>query len=289
MENWIKAGKIAAEVREFSKPLIIPGAKLLDIAEQIEAKIRELDAIPGFPVNLSLNSTAAHYTAVPNDEIVLEDQIIKIDIGTCFEGAIGDTAYTVDLSGKYKELVKASEEALANTIKILRPGVSLGEIGKTIQETIESFGYVPVRNLSGHGLGDYSVHEKPSIPNVNTNDPTVLNKGQTIAIEPFATDGAGMIKESSNPMIFSQINNRPVRNPFTRKIQQEISSYKMLPFPTRWLAKKFGEGRTRMAIRELMLAGNIRDYPPLVEIKKGMVSQAEHSFIINEKTKITTL
>ncbi len=60
MQDWIKAGKIAAEVREFSRPLIKPGAKLLDIANQIEDKIRELGAVPAFPVNLSLNEVAAH-------------------------------------------------------------------------------------------------------------------------------------------------------------------------------------------------------------------------------------
>jgi len=184
MDNWLKAGQIAAEVREFSKQLIKPGAKLLDIANKIENKIRELGAVPGFPVNLSMNEIAAHYSPVFEDPTILEDQIIKVDIGVCYEGAIGDTAYTVDLSGKYNDLLKASRDALNNAIKILRIGTTLGEIGKTIQETIQSYGYSPIKNLSGHGLSDYDVHTSPSIPNYNTNDPTELRKGMTIAIEP---------------------------------------------------------------------------------------------------------
>jgi len=279
---------IAAQVREYSKGLIRPEVKIIDIADEIEDKIKELGAIPAFPVNISLNEIAAHYAPIPDDQILLDDQVIKIDIGTCFNGAIGDTAYTIDLSGKYSNIVKASQEALNNVTKILQVGISLGEIGKTIQETIESFGLTPVRNLSGHGLSDYSVHNPPSIPNVNTNDPTTLKKGQTIAIEPFATDGTGMIKESSGPMIFSQVNKKPVRNIFSRQIFKEIQTYNNLPFTTRWLTKKFGEGKVNLGLRELIQTGNIKDYPPLTEVNKGIVSQAEHSFIIDDKVIITT-
>ena len=83
-EKWIKAGKIASEVREWSKSLITPGAKLLDIANAIEDKIREKGAFPAFPVNLSLNEIAAHYIPVLHDSIVLSDHIIKVDIRFCF-------------------------------------------------------------------------------------------------------------------------------------------------------------------------------------------------------------
>jgi len=289
MEDWIKAGKIAGEVREFSKGLIKPGEKLLDIADKIEAKIKALGAVPGFPVNLSSNEIAAHYTPVANDETILDDQVLKVDIGTCCNGAIGDTAYTIDLSGKYTDLVKASSEALKNVQKMLQIGVSLGEVGKTIQETIESYGYTPVKNLSGHGLGQYSVHQPPSIPNINTGDKTELVDGMTIAIEPFATTGAGLIKESNNPMIFSQIGTRPVRSPFARDIMKFISQYKELPFASRWLSEKFGEGKTRLGMRDLLQIDNVKGYPPLPEINKGMVTQAEHSFIIQDKVKTTTL
>jgi len=288
MEDWIKAGKIASDVREFSKSLVKPGAKLLDVADAIENKIRELGAVPGFPVNLSSNEVAAHYTPVADDETILDDQVLKVDIGTCYNGAIGDTAYTVDLSGKYADLVNASREAIDNVCKIIQIGTTLGEIGKTIQDTIQSYGYTPVRNLSGHGLSSFSVHEKPSIPNVDTNDLTELQKGQTIAIEPFATNGAGMIKESSNPMIFSQIGSRPVRNMFARKVMKEVQKYEGLPFASRWLVQKFGAGRTRLAIRDLLQVDNLKGYPPLPEVNGGMVSQAEHSFVIDEKVIITT-
>ncbi|MBN2457644.1 type II methionyl aminopeptidase [Candidatus Woesearchaeota archaeon] len=286
--DWLRSGSIASKAREYSKTLIKPGAKLLDVADRIEAKIRELGAEPGFPVNISLNEIAAHYTPVPDDELVFSDQVVKIDIGTSVNGAIGDTAYTIDLSGRYSELVKASNEALSNVIKILQIGTTLGEIGKTIQETIESYGFRPVKNLSGHGLDRFEVHTAPSIPNYNTNDPTELKKGMTIAIEPFATDGAGLIKDSSTPVIFSQTGSNPVRDFTARKVLKDISAFNELPFATRWLTQKYTEPRLKLAFRSLTQAGNLTSYPPLVEINKGMVSQAEHSFIIEDKVITTT-
>jgi len=60
---YLKAGKIAAEVREATRKKYHVGLTLYEICESVEAQIRSLDAEPAFPVNTSLNDTAAHYTA----------------------------------------------------------------------------------------------------------------------------------------------------------------------------------------------------------------------------------
>ncbi|MEM4267549.1 MAG: type II methionyl aminopeptidase [Candidatus Woesearchaeota archaeon] len=280
--DWIVAGRIAAQVREFSKPLISKGASILEIADKIEAKIRELGAKPAFPVNLSINDVAAHYTPVMDDPLVLDDQVIKVDIGVVYNGAIGDTAYTVDISGKYSDLVRASEEALNNVVREIHPDITLGEIGRIIQETIQSYGYSPIRNLCGHGLGINSVHQKPSIPNYDSGDVSKLKIGSCFAIEPFATNGRGLIKESIGAMIFSQIASKPVRSQNARQLFSDIYKYNGLPFATRWFKDTYTEAKLNLGLRELRLAGNIRDYPPLTEISKGIVSQAEHSFFVAE-------
>ncbi len=281
-EKWIKAGKIASEVREWSKSLIKPGAKLLDIANAIENKIREKGATPGFPVNLSLNETAAHYTPVLNDSIVLSDQVLKVDIGVCYEGAIGDTAYTVDLSGKHQKLVEASAAALANAIKILRVGVTLGEIGKVVEETIMSYGFQPIRNLSGHGIALYSIHTQPSIPNYNTHEKTALQKGMIIAIEPFATVGEGRIKEGGETVIFEEISHKAVRSPIARQMLQEMEAFEHVPFARRWLDEKHGVNKVSLALAQLKMNGNVHGHAPLVEVSRGLVSQAEHTFLIDD-------
>lgn len=288
-EDWIKAGQITADVKEYSKSLIKPGVRLLDAAEKIEGKIMELGGDVGFPVNISLDDCAAHYSPTPIDKSEFTDEIIKIDIGVSVNGAIGDSAYTVDLSGKYTDLVNSSLNALKNATKIIAPGTTLGEIGKTIQETIQSDGFSPIKNLSGHGLAPYSVHSGMQVPNYDTGDKTELREGMIFAVEPFATNGTGLVKDSGEAVIYSQIGNRPVRDMTARKLLSKISALQGLPFATRHFAEEFGYNRLRLALRTLKLAGNVNDYPPLVEVGGGMVSQAENSFMIDADGKVIIL
>ncbi|GAG18527.1 unnamed protein product, partial [marine sediment metagenome] len=172
LDAYTKAGRIAGQALEYGKSLIKPGVLVLDVVEKIEAKIKELGGEPAFPVQISLNETAAHYCPDKNDETKLNDQVVCLDVGVSVDGFIGDTACTVDLSGKNSELVLASEEALKNAIAIIKPGVKVGEIGKVIEETITKHGFRPVKNLSGHGLDEYNIHDFPTIPNYDNEDDT---------------------------------------------------------------------------------------------------------------------
>ncbi|MBU0461589.1 MAG: type II methionyl aminopeptidase, partial [Nanoarchaeota archaeon] len=227
-------------------------------------------------------------TAFPNEKRTFKDEIVKLDIGAHSDGYIGDNALTIDLSGKYSDLVKASRQALNNAIKIIQIGTALGEIGKTIQETIQSYGYEPVRNLSGHQLAQYSQHFGLSIPNYDTKDKTELKKGMLIAIEPFATTGIGLIAEKGEAGIFSQIQRKPLRDPTARKILEEVETYNRLPFASLWLAKKFPVFRVKLAIRDMTNANILHAYAPLVEKSNGMVSQAEHTLLIDDKVVVLT-
>jgi len=288
IEEYRKAGKIAGQARDYARTIIRPGAKLLDVAEKVEAKIVELGGQPAFPVNLSLNQFAAHCTPVPNDEAVFSDQVVKVDVGAQIDGFIGDTACTIDLSGKYADLVKASEQALNAAIDAVRQNRSIGEIGRQIQDAITGFGFAPIKNLGGHGLQQYVQHAAPSIPNHDTGNPKKLEKEQVIAIEPFATTGQGMVKDSSNSMIFAQVDMRPVRDNFTRQVLGEIAEFNAMPFCTRWLAAKFPINQLRFALSRLVQAGILREYPPLPEMANGIVSQAEHTLYIGDEIEILT-
>lgn len=289
IEDWRKAGKIAAQALQHGGKLIKKDASLLEVSDEIEKKIIDLGGQIAFPAQISCDHLAAHYCADPDDKTLFKDQIACLDVGVHVNGAIGDNALTVDLSGKYADLVKASREALNNAIKIIQIGTTLGEIGKTIQETISSHGFSPIKNLSGHGLDYYNIHTSPTIPNFDTGDKIKLEKGMVIAVEPFATDGAGMIYELDRANIFALINPKPVRSPFAREILKFIThNYKTLPFTTRWLSKKFGLGKTNFALRELLKNEIIKQFPPLPEKNKGMVSQAEHTLLIDDKVEILT-
>ncbi len=82
--------------------------------------------MPGFPSQISLNSTAAHFCPDKDDDIELTNQVVKLDVGVVVNGAIGDNACTVDLSGKNGALVAASRDALEAAIGIIRPGNYFG-------------------------------------------------------------------------------------------------------------------------------------------------------------------
>ncbi len=284
-----KAVKIAAEARDFGASLIKKDASLLDVTKKVEDKILKLGGEMAFPPQISLNDCAAHFYPDEDDKIIFKDQVCSLDVGVHIDGFIGgDTAITVDLSKENEELIKASREALNNAIKIIKPGITLAEIGKAIQETIQSFDFAPVRNLSGHGLDEYNIHAKPSIPNYDNGDPTELQEDQLIAIEPFASKGAGIIYESGNATIFQLIAKKPVRNIYTRQILKELEKYKGLPFCRRWLTEKFSLPKVNFALRELKNLEILREYPPLVDKNHGIISQAEHTLIVKDKPIILT-
>ena len=286
--DWRKAGKIAAQALSYGRSLVVPGAKARDVLDAIEDRIRELGGEIAFPAQLSTNEIAAHWCAAPDDGFTFTDEVVCLDVGVHVNGCIGDNACTIDLSGSHQPLVEASRAALEKAVSVIRPGITLGEIGTAIQETIESYGYSPVRNLSGHGLDVYDVHAYPSVPNIATADTTELPAGKIIAIEPFATDGAGAIQESTHPTVFMMVARKPVRSPYARQLLKVIESFNGLPFTTRWLTKAMPKGKVLLGLRELVRAGAVKEFPPLVEVKKGLVSQAEYTVLVGDTPEILT-
>jgi len=288
-DKWKQAGKIAAQALEYGKSLIKNGAVIREVCDKIDAKVIELGAKPAWPTQVGLDSTAAHYTPDHDDDSVFDNNLVCLDVGAHIDGCIGDNATSVDLSGKYADILKASEEALKNAIKTVRVGATLGEIGRAIQETIEGFKLVPVRNLSGHGISPWVIHDRPSVPNYDTKDTRTLQGDQIIAIEPFATNGAGMIYEAEKANIFALVNVKPVRSPYAREILAHVvENYRNLPFTTRWLVKQFGVGKTNFAINELLRLGMLHPHPPLIERNKGMVAVFEKTLYVGDKVEILT-
>ena len=288
IEKYVQAGKIAADALAYGKSLIKSGAKVIDVLDKVEERIIAAGGGLAFPAQISLNEVAAHYCSALNDATILNQQLVKLDVGVEIDGYIADCALTVDLSGKNARLVEASEKALAAALKIVKPGVSLGEIGKVIQETITSYGFAPIKNLGGHGLDQYNIHSHPSIPNFDNGNKNVLEEGMVIAIEPFASTGAGVVQESSPATVFHLVEERGIRDPITRNVLREIKSYKGLPFTSRWLERKFGAAKTAFALRQLLNFNCLYDHPPLIDQNRGLVSQAEHSVIVLEKPIVFT-
>ncbi len=281
IEDHKEAGKIASKVREWGKNLFVEGAKVIDIAEAVENKIRELGAEPGFPCCISLNSLAAHYSPFINDQLILsKGDVVKFDMGTHINGKVADTACTVEVgTHTHTKLIEASAAALDRATKLMKPGISINELGKVITTTIKHAGFTPIINLSGHGLGNYIVHDEPTIPNYDNGDETVLEEGQSIACEPFATTGAGFVSDGKPCGIYGMINKKNTRLASARDVIKIIEEkYKTLPFSCRWI-KVPG---IHMILNQLEKDGILRQYTQLPEKSGGIVSQAEHSIIIGE-------
>jgi methionyl aminopeptidase len=289
LDTWRKAGKVAAEALAFGRGLVKDGANIREVCDRIDAKIVELGARPAWPSQVGLDHVAAHATPDAGDDAVFDGNVVCLDVGAHIDGCIGDNAATVDLSGQHAELLKASEEALENAIRAVGVGVALGEIGRVIEETIASHGLQPVRNLSGHGISRWVIHDAPTIPNHDTKDKTVLKGDQVIAIEPFVTDGAGSIQEHGRGNIFAVAGDRPIRSPAAREVLAFAKrTYRGLPFTSRWIAAEFGAGKARLALAELLRNGNLHAHPPLAERSKGMVAVFEKSMYVGEKVEVLT-
>lgn len=287
-DSYKRAGKIAADAREYGVTLLKPGARFLDIAIDIENKIKNNGADLAFPVNIALNTLAAHYSPRHDDTTIFQKgDIVKLDVGVHINGYIADTAITIELeTHAYDTMIKASSEALTKSISILNTETPLSEVGKTIENAITSYGYRPIHNLMGHGLNRYVLHSGVSIPNVGAlGGKTKLKDGDVVAIEPFATNGAGYVISGEGSNIYlcnNSLKTKFIRDKKTKILfEKMIINYKTLPFSERSYYDMFpNEGD--IALKKLSFLGLIKHYSQLIEAKGGMVTQKEHTVIIKE-------
>ncbi|PIN88706.1 type II methionyl aminopeptidase, partial [Candidatus Pacearchaeota archaeon CG10_big_fil_rev_8_21_14_0_10_35_13] len=241
VNDLVRAGEVHKKLKAHAKRIIKLGVPLIAIADEIDSMIEELGAKPAFPINLSINEVAAHYTPAYNDE-TLAHGLLKVDIGIQVDGAIADCAFSVDLDDNpvNKRLIEASRNALKAAIDTANFGVELRKVGKAINDEITKMGFTPITNLCGHQVDRFIVHAGQTVPNYDNHDTEkMLQSGY--AIEPFATTGRGAVYEGGSSNIFRFLEKKPVRDSKAREVLDFIiSEYSTLPFASRWLVKKFG-------------------------------------------------
>jgi methionyl aminopeptidase len=258
------------------------------VANKIESYIIEQGANPAFPVNISKNEIAAHFSPKYIDDSVFnKGDIIKLDVGSHIDGYIADAAITIEIeSNKYIDLIKSSSEALDNAIQIIKPGVSVSKIGVVIESTIKSYNFNPIDNLTGHSLDRYQLHSGISIPNVaNSNDKTKLKYGDVIAIEPFSTIGNGHVVSGDGSNIYivkSSLKSRLIREKKLKILFDDISNrFGSLPFAQRWCNNM--TNNVDISLKKLSFFGVIKHYPQLVEQSRSLVTQKEHTVIVQKR------
>ncbi|MDE1726490.1 MAG: type II methionyl aminopeptidase [Thaumarchaeota archaeon] len=294
VQDYIHAGKIAAEVRENARKKYHVGSTLLEICELVENEIKQKGGKCAFPVNVSLNEIAAHYTAEPNDTIVVkETDLLKIDLGVQINGYIADTAVTVCYDPNYDYLVQAAEAALREAISIMHAGTKSSDVGKIIENTVKQMGGTPIANLSGHSLEQYTIHAGKSVPNIWSIGSFSFQSTEAYACEPFVTtrDGLGFVREGKVRNIFSLTTRKRAKDDDANKLIDFIwQKFNMLPFALRWLLPEWDEKTARDLLEKLIHSKIVRSYPILVEANNQRVAQAEHTFIPQENgVTVTTI
>lgn len=285
-ENYVRAGEVIQKARDKARKISEPGTNLKVIADEIEEMIRDESLEPAFPVNLSINEAAAHYSpGIREDRELKAEDVLKVDIGAHSDGYIADTALTVNPSGKRQEMIDTVEEVLEKALNFVEPGKTVGELGRYVEKQVPDE-YEVVRNLTGHYLDRYTQHAGVSIPNYSNESDHVFEVGDAFAIEPFLTNGSGKIKNGSAGNIYKIERQTSVRGSTERKLMSQIKEFGGLPFSTRWF-DDYG-AREKMAMKKLVQGDIVHSYPVLNEISGGTVVQAEHTVILTEDGKVIT-
>ena len=284
LEKLRQAGKIAAEVRETMKKAVKENMPILEACEKTETLIRKLGGKPAFPCNVSIDEIAAHYTSPPNDEKrIPKGSIVKVDVGTHVDGYVADTAVTICFNPEYEAMVAAAEDALKMAIETLRPGIFTSKLGTAIQKTIESHGFKPVSNLTGHQVGRYLLHAGRSLPNVSHLSTTRLHEGEVYAVEPFVTlkEAIGRVGNGSDITIFKLKKHKSMRTPEARQLLTFMeTNFRTLPFAERWLLQSPIRNKYGDAFKEIRASNCLTEYPIFVEVSGKPVAQAEHTLLL---------
>jgi len=282
IEDYLKAGKIAGEVRENVRKKDWIGSTLEEICEYVESEIIKRGAKCAFPVNTSLNEVAAHYTAEPNDpKTVSDSDLIKIDLGAQINGYIADTAVTVNYDPQYDSLVQTAENALQSAMSMIKVGVKSKDVGRKIQNTIMDMGFKPIANLSGHSLDQYTIHAGKTVPNMWSIGSFDFSEDEAYACEPFVTakNGLGFVRNGKIKNIFALASRKRTKDDEADKVQEYIwNNFNMLPFALRWLLKEWEEKEARKLLDVLIKKKVVKAYAILVEASGKTVAQAEHTF-----------
>ncbi|MBO5519610.1 MAG: type II methionyl aminopeptidase [Candidatus Methanomethylophilus sp.] len=294
-----KAGEVSAAARDLGISLCKPGAKLFDIAQEVEGYIRDHGCGVAFPCNLSINEVAAHYTPTPNDQTRLEiGDVIKVDCGAVLDGYIGDTAATVEVAtNAYRDLVEASKRARNTVAEFVGEGTPIREIGRAIEMSVKRDGFNVVENLCGHQIDFWDLHAGYSIPPYDAGDETKIQAGQTFAVEPFATNGKGYVNNGKPGNIVIKVRDKPVSDPelkdFIAFIDQEFHG---LPFCARSCDRSRGDWQLNdstdpeKCVKKLVRMGILSSFAQLVEVPGAIVTQHEYTFYaIGKRAEVTTL
>ncbi len=198
IELMKKAGEIVGDTHKYLIPYIKPGITTKKLNDLAHNYILKRGATPsflnlyGYPgsICVSINEEVVH--GIPSNRKLKEGDIVTLDIGACYKGYHGDSAWTYPvgtISEAKKKLLKDTENSLYEGLSVIKEGTRIGDIGYAIEQYAKKHHLGVVKELVGHGVGK-KVHEEPDVPNYGKpNTGPLLKAGMVIAVEPMLNMG----------------------------------------------------------------------------------------------------
>ncbi len=196
------AGEITGDTHNYLKQFIKPGISTQQLDDLAYDYILSRSSTPsfkgygGFPKSIctSINDEVVH--GIPSKTILRKGDIISIDIGVCYKGYHGDSAWTYEVgevSSDIKHLLKHTEISLFKGLEQVKQGNKIGDISYAIESYAKEHKLGVVKELVGHGIGS-KLHEEPDIPNFGSkNTGPLLKEGMVLAIEPMLNLGTANV------------------------------------------------------------------------------------------------
>lgn len=322
MKHWRDAGHVARRTIDAIQEEIRAGVAWHDVIESAERYIHRHGGKPAFPVTISVNDIAAHYTTdhllTPPEGwdapmVFRKGDLVKLDVGVHIHGAIADNAITVEVGGggEHTEQIKASREARDASIELMHPGTPWHKVGAAAEQVATDAGFEPIRNLCGHQLELFNLHAGTSVPSYACGPENPGFRGEVplggiFAIEPFNTTGASGVVENIAPRhssnIFRVTGDVKIRKAVAKKKLKPLGArlahyieerYSTLPFAERWafplMEKPFPqedeESRVRKwnaLVKKLISIRFLETYHALRCADGGMIGQTEHTVWITD-------
>ena len=198
IELMRQAGEIVGLTHNYLKQFIKPGITTLELDKLANDYILKQNATPsfkglyGFPgtICISVNEEVVH--GIPSHRKLKDGDIVTLDIGACYKGYHGDSAWTYTVGNVKPEildLLKETEESLFAGLSVIKAGARVGDIGYAVSEVAKKYKLGVVKELVGHGVGS-DVHEDPDVPNYGKKGTgPILKEGMVIAVEPMLNLG----------------------------------------------------------------------------------------------------
>ncbi len=322
LKQWRDAGHVARRTLEGIKGEIVAGKQWSEVIDSAERFIRRHGGKAAFPVTISVNDMAAHYTSnteltPPEDfegEMIFQKgDLVKLDVGVHIKGALGDNALTIEVGngGEHTEQIRAAKEARDAAIEKMHPGTPWHVVGEAAQQASVDAGFEPIRNLSGHKMERWNLHSGVSIPMYacGPNNPSYkgeVEAGGVYAVEPFNTTGNEGLIENVPPRHSSNIYRitgdvqwrkalakkklKPLGAQLARNLEER---YNTLPFAERWafpmLTKPFPDAdeesrisKWKALMKKLISIRFIETYHVLRCVDGGNVGQFEHTVYVTD-------